>query len=154
MGRKTPLERHLKGALTDKSTYTASVRSMNFAGSKPLTRACSVHVMMHGEDFVERIFERVDVDHPAKDDRLEAAIRRVTSFLRGDGPLQSKLCPVRIPELPLLPHAQVGVKMPRGNAEGDACVELFFRRALEHGVHGCLQAVFVCSFSVDDGGWP
>src|SRR5437879_11852410 len=28
--------------------------------------------------------------------------------------LQSKLCPVRIPELPLLRHAQVGVQMPRG----------------------------------------
>src|SRR5439155_26996800 len=127
MGRKTPLERHLKGAFTDKSTYTASVRSMNFAGSKPLTRACSVHVMMHGEDFVERIFERADVDHPAKDDRLEATIRSLAGILRCDGPFQSELCPIRVPQLPLLRHAQVGVQMPRGNAEGDACVELFFR---------------------------
>src|SRR5438477_11650863 len=102
MGRKTPLERHLKGALTDKSTYTASVRSMNFAGSKLLTSAVSVHVMIHGEDFVERIFERVDVDHPAKDDRLETTIRSVAGILSCVGPLQSELCPIRVTQLLLL----------------------------------------------------
>jgi hypothetical protein len=31
-------------------------------------------VVVHGEDFVERIFVRVDVDHPAEDDRLEPAL--------------------------------------------------------------------------------
>jgi hypothetical protein len=41
-------------------------------------------VVVYGEDFVERIFVRVDVDHPPEDDRLEAAIRGVAGFLRGD----------------------------------------------------------------------
>src|SRR5437588_13015091 len=44
--------------------------------------------------------------------------------------------------------------MPHGNAERDASVELFFRRALGHGVHGAHQLVSVCSFPVEQGGRP
>jgi len=40
--------------------------------------------LMHGEDFVERVFVGVEVDHPAEDDGLEAAAGRVAGFLRGD----------------------------------------------------------------------
>src|SRR5712692_2124961 len=57
--------------------------------------ALLAHVVVHGEDFAERVFVRIDVDHPAKDDRLEAPIRGVAGFLRGDRSLQSKLFPIR-----------------------------------------------------------
>jgi len=47
---------------------------VDLVGSKTLTGAFSVRVVMHGKDFVERVFVRVDVHHPTKDHWLEAAI--------------------------------------------------------------------------------
>jgi len=98
-------------------------------------------VVVHGEDFVGGILVGVDVDHPAEDDGLETAACRIARFLRGDRAFQSKLGPIRFPELSLLRHAQVGVQMPHGHAEGDARVELIFRGALGHGVHGANEFV-------------
>src|SRR5260370_42212604 len=77
-----------------------------------LTRACGEEVLVvvgHGEDFVERVLVRLDMNHPAEDDGLEAAIRSATRLSRDDCALQSELLPVRGPQLSLLPHAKVGV---------------------------------------------
>jgi hypothetical protein len=46
------------------------------------------------------------------------------------------------------------VQMPHGHAERDARVELFFRRALGHGVHGAHQLIAIRSFFVEQGSRP
>src|SRR5260370_6235469 len=102
-------------------------RSSAPAKLKPecLTRACSEEflvVVVHSEDFVERVLVRVDMHHPAEDDGLETSIRSLAGFFCGDRSPQSKLRPVRVPELSLLRHAKVGVQMPGGTAERDAGV--------------------------------
>ena len=51
-------------------------------------------MVVHGEDFIERVFVGVDVYHPTEDDWLEAAVRFVASFLRGDGAPEAELAHV------------------------------------------------------------
>ena len=61
--------------------------------------AVSVLVVMHGEDFVERIFVGVDVDHPAEDYGLEAAAGGIAGIRCGDGTFQAEPGPVRVAKL-------------------------------------------------------
>src|SRR6266404_9134634 len=92
---------------------------------------------MHGEDLVERVFVRVDVDHPAKNDRLEAAAGCIASILRCNRTFETELGPVCASKLLALGrHAEIRMQMPHGDARRNAGVELLFGGALGHGVHG------------------
>ena len=55
--------------------------------------------MMHGEDFFDRLFVRVDVDHPAENDGMKAATGGIAPFQSGDGAAQAKLDPVSVAPL-------------------------------------------------------
>src|SRR5260370_6273772 len=90
-------------------------------------------VVVDGEDFVERVFVWIDVDHPAEDDRLEAAIRSIAGILRGDRTFQSKLLPIRVAELSFLRHAQVWMQMPQAPPPTAARAQLRSRPSLLHG---------------------
>src|ERR1700687_1321807 len=114
----------------------------------------SVHVVVHGEDLVERVFVGIDVDHPAEDNRLEASTRRVASVSRGDGALQTELGPVSRSDLVLWRRAKIGVQMPHGHAERDPRVELIFARALGHGVHRADELIARPCFLVQKGSRP
>ena len=114
-------------------------------------RSVDLVVVMHGKDSVHRIFVRVDVDHPAKDDGMEAAARSVASPLRGNGAAQAKLGPVGVARLGAGRHAEVRVQMPGRYAQRDALVELLFGGALGHGVHRAHQFVARRSFLVQQG---
>ena len=110
-----------------------------------------VHVMVHGEDVVEALLVRIDVDHPAEDDGMEAAAGVGASILRGDGAVQAELRPVGAAELIARRHAEICVQMPHGDAKRDAGVELVFRGALGHGVHGANELVTGRGFFVEQG---
>src|SRR5947208_15784969 len=92
------------------------------------------HVVVHGKDFVERVFIGVDVHHPAEDDGLEAAKRCVAHFFGGDAAFEAELAPIGVAELPPFRHAKIGVQMPLGNAERHSCDESLDCRALRRGV--------------------
>src|SRR5882672_7985570 len=112
----------------------------------------SVLVVMHGEDLAERVFVRVDVDHPAEDYGLEAAAGGIASILGGNRTLETELVPVRVlKSLALGRHAEIRVQMPHGDAQRNAGVELLFGRALGHGVHGADELVAIGSFLVKQG---
>ena len=53
-----------------------------------------IHVMVHREDFVERIFVGVQVYHPPEDRRPEAPAGRIASILSSDRAFQAELGPV------------------------------------------------------------
>src|ERR1700676_2462849 len=59
----------------------------------------SIHVVLHGENFVGRILVRVQVHHPAEDRGPEPAASRITSTLRGDRAFQSKFGPIGVAQL-------------------------------------------------------
>src|SRR6266850_1610595 len=113
----------------------------------------SILVVVHGEDLVERVLVRVDVDHPAKNDRLEAAADGIASILRCNRTFETELGPVGALELLALGgHTEVRVQMPHGDAQRNTGVELFFGGALGHGVHGTDEFIAVGSLLIEQGG--
>lgn len=59
------------------------VRGMGVPGrSKDLSS--SIHVVVHGKDFVERVFVGIDMHHPAEDGGAEAAAGGLASILRSE----------------------------------------------------------------------
>jgi hypothetical protein len=113
-----------------------------------------VHVVMHGEDFVRRIFVRIDVDHPAENDGREAAACQLASILRGDGALQPELRPVRGTSLIAWRHAKIRVQMPHGHAQRNAGIELLLAGTLGHGVHRAYEVVPRRGLLIEQGCWP
>ena len=110
-----------------------------------------VHVVMHGEDVVEAVLVGIDVDHPAENDRVEAASRVGAGLLRGDGAVQAELRPVGAAELIARRHAEICVQVPHGDAKRDAGVQLVFGGALGHGVHRADKLITGGGFFVEQG---
>ena len=109
-------------------------------------------MVMHGEDLFERAFVRVDVDHPAKNDRLEAAAGCIASILCCNRTFETELGPVCASKLLALGrHTEIRVQMPHGDAQRNAGVELLFGGALGHGVHGADEFIAVRSFLIEQG---
>ena len=79
-------------------------------------------MVVHGEDFVDGVFVRIDVDHLAEDCGMEVPAGCVAGFLRRDGAAQAKLGPVRAGLLILGRHAKIRVEMLSRHAQGDALV--------------------------------
>ncbi len=107
--------------------------------------------MVHGEDFVERVFVGIDVDHPAENDRMKTAASGVAGFLSGDGAPEAKLAHVGVVQLAFLRHAKIGMQMPHGHAQRHAFVELLLGGALGHGVHRADKFVTLRSLLVEQG---
>ena len=91
------------------------------------------------------------MDHPAEDDGVEAAAGFGAGVFGDDGALQAELGPVGGADLVERRHAKIGVKVPHGDAERDAGVELVIGGALGHGVHGADEFVTGGGFFVEEG---
>jgi len=109
-----------------------------------------VHVV-HSVDVVEAVFVRVDVDHPAEDDGMEAAAGFGAGVFSHDGTFEAELGPVGAADLIARGHAEIGVQVPHGNAKRNASVELIFGGALGHGVHGADEFIAGGGFFVEKG---
>jgi len=107
--------------------------------------------VVHGENVVHALLVRVDVDHPAEDDGMEAAAGFRAGVLGHDGAFEAKLGPVGAADLIARGHAEIGVQVPHGDAKGDASVELIFGGALRHGVHGADEFIAGGGFFVEKG---
>ena len=110
-----------------------------------------VHVVVHGEDFVEAVFVGVDVDHPAEDDGMEAAAGVGAGIFawrwsRAGRTWSSRRCGVD--RAAACRDWCAGATWRR---LGDAGVELVFRGALGHGVHGADELVAGGGFFVEQG---
>ena len=99
-------------------------------------RVALVHVVVHGENVVEALLVGINVDHPAEDDGVEAAAGFRAGIFGDDGAVEPEFCPIGAADLVAWGHAEIGVQVPHGDAEGDASVELVIGGALGHGVHG------------------
>src|SRR6267143_5877287 len=111
------------GHLRLRSDASQRIEQLRCARGKQLSEICSeqerrsVLVVMHGEDLVERVFVRVDVDHPAKNDRLETTAGGFAGILRCNRTFEAELAPVRVPKLLALGrHTKIRVQMPHGDA--------------------------------------
>jgi hypothetical protein len=109
-----------------------------------------IHVVVHGEDVVEALLVGVEVDHPAENDGVEAAAGSGAGVFGDDGAMKAEFGPVGGAELIARRHAEIGVEMPHSDAERDASVELIFRGALGHGVHGADEFIVGGGFFVEE----
>ena len=72
--------------------------------------------MVHGVDVVEAVFVGIDVSHPPKDYRVEAATGFGAGVFGDDGAFEAELGPVGGAELAERRQAKIGVEVPHGDA--------------------------------------
>src|SRR5579884_898853 len=91
------------------------------------------------------LLEGIDVNHPTKDLREPAAARVFAFLFRGDGAGETEAW-MRPPQLVALifgRQAQVHVRVPLGDAQGNPLIEVIFGGTLGRGVHDTNQFVII-----------
>src|SRR5579859_4617373 len=110
-----------------------------------------IHVVVHGENLIEAVLVRINVDHPAEDNRVKASAGCGTGVFRGDGAVQPELRPVSGAKLLARRHAEIRVQVPHGHAKRHAGIQLVFGGALGHGVHRADKLIAGGGFFVEQG---
>src|SRR5690348_7773839 len=110
-----------------------------------------IHVVVHGEDLIEAVLVRINVDHPAEDNRVKPSAGCGAGVFRGDGAVQPELRPVGGAKFLARRHAEICMQVPHGDAQRHAGIELVFGGALGHGVHRADKLIARGGFLVEQG---
>src|SRR5579862_4344403 len=97
------------------------------------------------------LFERIDVDHPVEDHRMESSAGGVTGRFGGDRSAQAELGMRReiFGAMAERCGAKVNMLVPLREAQGNSRVELIFGQALGSGVHNADEFVILSMLFIE-----